>query len=398
MLIEIKNTKASSVFMDNVFYETKKPIEVPFSIAMKLSKRVSVDFIDFASKEYNPEHWNKDKYLIFSTNIDAISGWGNLGYSFLKYSPDLRISLSGNSNGINDSISRRALSEEIREDGACVWWEQPSEKFLTSPFKKNISILMFETTLVPPSWVARLNTFSALIVPCKQNKKMFEDSRVKIPIHVAPLGVDLKRFYPLERSNKTFTFGHMGFLSTRKGTDMLVKAFLEAFPNKEDVKLICKTSHNQYHYMVKDKRIEVQIGPVTHEELIENFFKKIDCFVFPTKGEGFGYPPIEAMATGVPAICTGWSGPEEFLDKKDSYILDYKLIDAEDFTKNIYKEDCGQWAMPDYNQLVKYLRHCYTHQDEVKEKGAMAAKRVAKDWGWEKRIKEYHKIIDKYLK
>jgi hypothetical protein len=239
--------------LDNIFYEINKVIEVPFSLAMKLSRKVHIEFIDFSGKDYEPNLFKKEKYFVFSTNIDATSGWGNLGYNFLKYSPDYQIALLGNSNGIADRVSSKALNTEIQENGLCVWWEQPSEKFLTSPFKKNIAVLMFETTLVPLSWVPRLNKFDALIVPCKQNKKMFEDSRVKIPIEIAELGIDMTKFYPLERNNKVFTFGHMGFLSTRKGTDMLVKAFQEAFPNKENVKLICKTSHNQYHFMVKDK-------------------------------------------------------------------------------------------------------------------------------------------------
>jgi glycosyltransferase involved in cell wall biosynthesis len=34
-----------------------------------------------------------------------------------------------------------------------------------------------------------------------------------------------------------------------------------------------------------------------------------DAFVLPTRGEGWGLPILEAMAAGVPAIATNWSGP-----------------------------------------------------------------------------------------
>ena len=160
MLIKITGTKASSIFLDNIFYEINKVIEVPFSLAMKLSRKVHIEFIDFSGKDYEPNLFKKEKYFVFSTNIDATSGWGNLGYNFLKYSPDYQIALLGNSNGIADRVSSKALNTEIQENGLCVWWEQPSEKFLTSPFKKNIAVLMFETTLVPLSWVPRLNNCS----------------------------------------------------------------------------------------------------------------------------------------------------------------------------------------------------------------------------------------------
>ena len=90
----------------------------------------------------------------------------------------------------------------------------------------------------------------------------------------------------------------MGAMSKRKGIDILVDAFFKAFPIEQDVRLLCKTSHNYFIWGVKDKRMKIDMTPVTHEELMNNFFKEIDCFVFPTRGEGFGLPMLEQWRQG----------------------------------------------------------------------------------------------------
>ncbi len=54
-------------------------------------------------------------------------------------------------------------------------------------------------------------------------------------------------------------------------------------------------------------------------------YRSMDCFVLATRGEGWGRPIAEAMAMGLPAIATAWSGPTEFMNKSNSYPLDFTL-------------------------------------------------------------------------
>ena len=226
----------------------------------------------------------------------------------------------------------------------------------------------------------------------------FKNSGVKIPIELIHWGIDPERFYPLDRSkNKGFTFGINGALSLRKGTDLLIAAFLEAFPTEQDVKLICKTSFNNYPFLVKDKRIEVQMTAVSNDEMLSSFHKRVDCFVFPTRGEGFGLTPLEAMATGIPAIVTKWSGPMEYMNEDVGWLIDYKMVPAKNFTDIVYKEECGDWAEPDKEHLKKLMRYAYEHQDEVREKGKKAAEYVKQNWLWSKTINLYINALEKYL-
>jgi glycosyltransferase involved in cell wall biosynthesis len=397
MKTRIEQGKASELFFEGKFYKTREDIDVSFGEALRLSRMCSV-FIPSNDLEYNPDLWKKEKYFGFTSDVDSVSGWGNVTYNLLKSAKEeYKIALVGRVTNISDMWLQRMRKEEVKRSGVMVWHEQPSGLWNRSPFKKNIAILPFETTRIPSSWVGKVNCMDAVFVPCEQNVQMMKDSGVKIPIEVIHWGFDTKLFPKLQRNNPVFTFGHMGSLSPRKGTDVLVAAFKAAFPNNENVKLICKTSSTIYNFLDKDKRIETQIGPVSHEDLLKDFFQRIDCFVFPTRGEGAGLPPIEAMATGVPAIVTDWSGPADYMTNDIGWKLDYTMTDAKDFTEKVYKEYCGQWAEPSFEHLVKLLRYCYEHQDEVKKKGENAAEHMRKHWTWEKRAKEFPKALNKYL-
>jgi glycosyltransferase involved in cell wall biosynthesis len=398
MKATIKTDKASSVFWEGKFYDTGRELDLPFSEVFRLTRMHDVA-TKYEPMSYDPELWKNDKFINFFGDIDLRSGFGNVSYYLIKESVgELKIASAGKTYGVRDQSIFATRNRPMNQAGAMVWHDQPKEQWLYSPFKKNIAIVPWETTQIPRSWVGKLNCFDALLVPCKQNIECFRNSGVKIPIELIHWGIDPQQFYPLERpASPTFTFGHMGALSLRKGTDLLVEAFMEEFPTEQDVKLICKTSMNTYPFMVKDPRIEVQVGEVSNEDLLKDFFKKVDCFVFPTRGEGFGLTPLEAMATGIPSIVTGWAGPMEYMKPEVGWTIDYKIAPAQSFTEVVYKEDCGDWTEPDKMHLRSLMRHAYQNREEVKAKGLAAAKYVQEEWLWSGKINMYHEALAKHL-
>lgn len=45
----------------------------------------------------------------------------------------------------------------------------------------------------------------------------------------------------------------------------------------------------------------VEIGPIPHARM-PDLYSSVDCLLFPSLYEGFGWPPLEAMACGVPVV------------------------------------------------------------------------------------------------
>ncbi len=394
MKVIIKNAQAREVFFNGNFYQTNAEIEVGFKDVLDLSRKVDLEILETKEKEYDPEHW-KQKRFVFMGDSDGVSGFGRCTSNLLKYSKDFDIRYIGNRLDVSDRDILRMASRAPEQTMGAVWHEQPKGFWDKSPFGKNIAIVPFETTRIPASWVPRINKFDALFVPSVHNIGMMSDSGVNIPIELVHWGVE--NTIDVERNNSVFTFGTMGALSLRKGTDVLIDAFRKAFPTQTDVKLILKTSFRFYPFNVKDSRIQVMMDTISDEEMIGTFWGKIDCFVFPTRGEGFGLPPLEAMATGLPVITTGWSGEKDYLNTRGSLTLDYKLVPAEDFTKKIYKEDCGNWAEPSLVDLIDKMRWMYEHAQEAKEMGHTNKVHVKRNWLWEDKIKMFHEALNKHL-
>lgn len=396
--MNIDKGRESSILYDGKFYDTGVDLEVSFSEALRMTRVANIK-AEWPNVPYDPKLFAEERFFNFTGDVDMTSGFGGVSYSLIKQSVDkFKIALAGRFLDVKDPALFAVRNRELRQEGAMVWHDQPRANWADSPFRKNIAIVPFETTIIPRSWVGKLNSFDALLVPCEQNIQAFRDSGVRIPIELIHWGFDADKFYPMEREpNRFFTFGHMGHLSVRKGTDVLIEAFLEAFPTEQDVRLICKTSTNNYPFMVNDKRIKVMIGAISAEEMKNDFTKEIDCFVFPTRGEGFGLTPLEMMATGVPAIVTGWSGPLEYMNPEVGWLIDHKMTPATSFTQEVYKEECGEWAEPSKEHLVHLLRHAYTHREEVKEKGLAAAKYTLENWQWKDKIHLFHEALEKHL-
>jgi hypothetical protein len=398
----VYHEKASEFFWKNNYHPTNKVFRIGFSDALRIQRVFpSAEILRDPLKIYNPALFRDHKMFGLIGDADTESGFGNCTVNLVKYSTeegyDVRWVGRSLAQGV-PSLSH-AGSKEIPEGLGMIWHEQPKHTWLQSPFKKNICILPFETTRIPPSWVEKINSFDAVFTLSKQNIQMMKDSGVTVPVELIYWGTNTQKFRPIERvDDGIFTFGTLGALSIRKGTDLLVRAFELAFsPRVTDVRLLCKTSYNHYNFASKDQRIKVELTPWDHDELMKKFFGEVDCFVLPTRGEGWGLPLTEAMATGLPVITTGWSGPMEFVTPDVGWLLDYKLVPAKEFSETVYKEPCGDWAEPSLDDLVVKMRYAYEHQDEVKQKGQAATKHIQENFTWEETQPRFYELLDKYL-
>ena len=99
---------------------------------------------------------------------------------------------------------------------------------------------MFETDRLPAVWLPRLAEVDEIWVPCSFNLETF--ARGGVPpekLHALPETLDFDLFSPIERSetNRPFTFLTNFDFTDRKGWDLLVEAWAEAFDPDDDVKL-----------------------------------------------------------------------------------------------------------------------------------------------------------------
>ncbi len=194
-------------------------------------------------------------------------------------------------------------------------------------------------------------------------------------------------------------------MAGRKGVDIVFRAFAEEFKSEEDVELVLKTNRpGIVGVPLQYPKVKI-IRSVYSKKQMSELLYNADCFVFPSRGEGFGLTALEAMATGLPTIVTDWSGMVDYSDPSDTMIVGHRMERAYEFDIQ-YKRDLdlelgentGFWAEANIDEVKRWMRWSYEHRQEAKDMGKHAAERVAKYWTWDYKIKtQLIPLLDKYL-
>ncbi|HWI03583.1 MAG TPA: glycosyltransferase, partial [Acidimicrobiales bacterium] len=127
--------------------------------------------------------------------------------------------------------------------------------------------------------------------------------------------------------------------------------------------------------------IVLMVNPEFADYQMGSLYRSADCFVLPTRGEGWGMPVLEAMACGLPAIATDWSGPADFLTTDLGYPLHVAAMVNAEARCPYY--DGFQWAEPDAEHLRFLFREVFDHPEDARSKGLAAAAEVARNYTWQ---------------
>lgn len=266
--------------------------------------------------------------------------------------------------------------------------------FCKNSGKYRIGYTMLEVSGIPEDWVLQANAMDEIWVPSTFNLETFVNSGVRKPVYVMPLGVNPDYFNPKVRAYRPsprYTFLSIFEWGERKAAEVLLRAYSRAFSRNDDVLLLLKVMNNDpgvdVHKQITDLNLPADGPPVVmlyNQDLpvhqMGSLYRSADCFVLPTRGEGWGMPVIEAMACGLPVIATDWSAHTDFMDETVAYPLNVaELIPAR--AKCPYYEGFV-WAQPDEDHLIHLMRHVYQERSEASAKGALASQRVIGNWDW----------------
>lgn len=166
-----------------------------------------------------------------------------------------------------------------------------------------------------------VSTFPATFVPVSQSiKRSLPKYFAHKKVHVIQNGIDIKRLQKntsktlitkliLGLNCNTFVVGTVGRLASVKRYEFLIKAF-HVFSNNRNVKLIFigdGPERNKLERLVNSHNLTTKVMFLGMQNNPHRFYPAFDCFALTSKTEGLSIALLEAMAYGLPAICTNTS-------------------------------------------------------------------------------------------
>jgi glycosyltransferase involved in cell wall biosynthesis len=202
----------------------------------------------------------------------------------------------------------------------------------------------------------------------------------KIPdskLFLNPYGVDLSQFKRSPVKHDTFRIINVGRQSIRKGTHYLLRAFKELdLPNSE-LWLVGEIESDLIPFIKMYKNDNVKFYPSQQKNDLNNFYNMCDVFVICSIQEGMAMVQLQAMACGLPLICTTNTGGQDLigLDEKAGYVLEIRNI----------------------NQLKSKIELLYADKELRISMGLEACSRISDKYTWKnyglRSIQFYNSII-----
>lgn len=224
-----------------------------------------------------------------------------------------------------------------------------------------ISYTPWESTVVPERWRESLSLVDEIWTTSDWCANVFEDNGYR-DVRVFPHGIDPIWSPRRRRESDVIKFLHVGEPAPRKAGQMVVDAFTKLFGNDPRYSLTLKVfKHNTTriynNYIDKNilglpnvlyNNIYIIDKDMTTEELVK-LYHEHDVLVYPSYGEGFGFIPLQALATGMPTICTdGWAHYDQYIGPLK---LKSELIDSPwPFPHE------GKVFEPNYKHLLELMR------------------------------------------
>ncbi len=193
-------------------------------------------------------------------------------------------------------------------------------------------------------------------------------------LHV-PYGVNLASFRQVPKEDDVFRVIFVGGMTLRKGVHYLLKAFKELNLQNAELVLVGTMNEEMTPFFKTYEGDFRYVGHVPQSELYKQY-SNASVFVLPSIEEGLAMVQPQAMACGLPVICSVNTGGEDIVrNGVDGFVIPIRDVEA----------------------LKEKIQWMYDHPEERKRMGESAKLRVQSGFTWadygNNMVREYERIL-----
>jgi len=330
------------------------------------------------------------KILFISNYRDGYNGWSEAALLYLKamYSAGLNVVCRPiKLNEYNGLVPEHVLemeSKSLNNIDIVIQNVLPNHMVYSKKFKYNIGLYYKETVENKHHiWDDALNMMDILWVPTQTMK--IEDKEINENIDVVSVPYDPQEFIDVKPLyipyKENYAFYWVGDLNRRKNLKCLIAAYYLGFTDIDCTSLIIKASKfgsspsqvqdevmklcmvvadslRIYNSFEDYPRITI-IGEQLSRDAILGLHKSCDCFVYPSFGEAWGLPMMDALASGNILVASENGGALEM--NTPNTILVKGQIKTVQGMKSLPGLYTGRekWIDTDPSDLCKAMRSAY---------------------------------------
>jgi hypothetical protein len=260
---------------------------------------------------------------------------------------------------------------------------------------------MWEATRLPEAFREQMDEFDQIIVPSLQNLELFEKYHPNVAY--MPCGFDPDDWQYRERTppGREFVF-LLGGSGARKGHDVLINAYKKLWRKpgswgdgptpvlwfKSPTGHVGDIDGNDIPLIMD--RMKIIGGRLSQQEEID-LYAMAHCYVQPSRGEGFGLQPLQAIAQGCPTILTDAHGHASYAHLGMG--LSAEMKKAAYFMLG----DAGDWWEPSVDELCDWMLYVYENYDDACARAKTASVVAHDTMTWDQAADEWLKIHDGLL-
>ena len=193
-------------------------------------------------------------------------------------------------------------------------------------------------------------------------------------------------------SSKT-VFLSVGKWEVRKGHDVLVEAFNDAFTPKDNACLMM-AAYNPFIGKENDEWAKTYLNSANGKNIIilpfvpnqgylAGIMSLADAGVFPSRAEGFNLPALEMLSMGKYVIATNYSAHTEFLTPENSRLIPMDELEPANDGKWFHGDaNWGLWDHKQHASLIHWMRDVHSLKQSGRLETNLEGIKTAERFSW----------------